>query len=177
LGFLCFQFYTETVYLLLCSEEKGEIQMKYVSTLLVLIISLLTVSSIAGMPPDIQKEVKSRIAAKYPDNYSLQKTLIDGQISAYNYLQTYAPRSMPRTTLEKVKANISSKYPYNYSLQKTLIEGQVSAYEFIQSYFPRSMPADVYARVKNKIESRYPYNYSLQKTLIEGQVKSYSQIK
>jgi hypothetical protein len=81
-----------------------------------------------GMPADTLDKVKKSIASKYPDNYSLQKILIDGQKESYDFLENYAPSSIPPDVLEKIKNNIVSKYPDNYSLQKTLIEAQVKSY-------------------------------------------------
>ena len=47
------------------------------------------------MPVDVMRRVRASVEARYPDNYSMQKLLIDDQVSSYRFLQTYAPASMP----------------------------------------------------------------------------------
>jgi len=36
-----------------------------------------------GVPDDVLRDLKARYAAKYPHNYSMQKTLVQSQIKSY----------------------------------------------------------------------------------------------
>ena len=87
----------------------------------------------AEMPSDVLNVVKAKIAKKYPDNYSLQKTLIDGQKESYDFLGNYYPEDIPDDVLDRIKEKYARKYPLNFSLQKTLIEGQVKSYRELQN--------------------------------------------
>jgi len=98
------------------------------SALFIALTLFTTILYAEEMPSDILAKVKAHIASKFPDNYSLQKTLIEAQRQDYEFLANYAPPSVPPDVLAKIKAHIASNFPDNYSLQKTLIETQVDAY-------------------------------------------------
>ncbi len=105
-----------------------------------MMIAFLSVTCANGMPGDILAEVKSSIESRYPDNYSMQKTLIDDQVESYDFLQDYYPSSVPSDVFEQIKESIESRYPYNFSMQKTLIQDQVESYEFLENYSPDDVP-------------------------------------
>src|SRR6266550_2711697 len=49
----------------------------------------LTVGQLAAaqeIPPDVMKRVRADIEARYPDNYSMQKLLIEDQVRSYRAL-------------------------------------------------------------------------------------------
>lgn len=85
-------------------------------------------SSAQSMPPAVMSRVRAQIESRYPDNYSMQKILIDAQIKAYSFLASYSPAGVPTDTLSSVRAEIVGRYPDNYTMQKILIEAQVKAY-------------------------------------------------
>ena len=157
------------------NKSYEEINMKKSVSVIVFAImfAFASVSYAGGMPAYILGKVKASIESRYPDNYSMQKTLIADQVQSYEFLQGYSPLSVPSDVFEKIKDSIKSRYLYNFSMQKTLIQDQVQSYEYLKSYAPSSVPSNVLDRIKNKISSRYPYNFSMQKTLIEDQVQSY----
>ena len=99
-------------------------------TLLTLTMSamLLGGAHATEMPDNVLASVKDAVAKRYPDNYSLQETLIDAQIESYMFLQSYAPDGVPPDVLAKIKTNVASRYPDNFSLQQTLVEAQVKSY-------------------------------------------------
>lgn len=80
------------------------------------------------MPNDILAIVKRNIEKKYPDNYSVQKMLIEAQVKDYAFIQRYNPAGVPEDVFIRVKRKIESKYPNNFSVQKMLIEAQVKDY-------------------------------------------------
>lgn len=131
------------------------------------------VAAAQAVPPDVVERIRSSIEARYPDNYSMQKILIEDQFESHRFLQTYRPSDIPTDVFRRIKASIESRYPDNYSMQKTLIENQVESYRFLQAYQPPGVPRDVFERIEAPIMSRYPDNYSMQKTLIEDRVESY----
>ena len=80
------------------------------------------------MPSATKERIKTTLAEKYPDNYSVQKTLLEGQIDSYKFLQNYSPSEMPAAVCNSVKQTLLNKYPDNFSVVKTLLEGQVKSY-------------------------------------------------
>ena len=100
---------------------------------LIIVLFLFAVPAVSGeMPEKTLSMVKAKIAKKYPDNYSLQRTLINGQKEAYSFLENYRPDGVPADVLYKIKTKYAKKYPNNFSLQKTLITKQVEAYLELQ---------------------------------------------
>ena len=93
-----------------------------------IIFDFLSVAYASGMPENILSEVRASIESRYPDNYSMQKTLIQDQVKSYEYLEGYYPSSVPYDVFERIKEKIISRYPYNFSMQKTLIKDQVNSY-------------------------------------------------
>lgn len=80
------------------------------------------------MPADVFEKVKANIEAQYPNDFSTQKLLIDGQKKSYEFLSSYVPESMPPDVFAKVKADVEARYPNDFSVQKLLIQGQVKSY-------------------------------------------------
>jgi hypothetical protein len=153
--------------------RKGNMKRTASAIFFAVMLAFASVSYGGEMPADIFAKVKASIESRYPDNYSMQKTLIANQVQSYKFLQSYSPSIVPSDVFENIKGAIESRYPYNFSMQKTLIQDQVQSYEYLKTYAPSSVPQNVLDRIKNKISSRYPYNFSMQKTLIEDQVRSY----
>ncbi len=131
-----------------------------------------------SVPEDVEKRIRQIYTEKYPDNFSMQKILIDEQLASYRLIKRWTNESgVPQNVFNKVKEIYAQKYPYNYSMQKTLILEQCNSYRFLQSYTAEpGIPKNVISDLKQKYEKNYPYNYSMQKTLVENQVKSYIDI-
>jgi hypothetical protein len=108
------------------------------------------------MPHELLNKIKEKYAKKYPDDYSMQKVLINDQIECYRFLQNYEPSGVPYDIFNRIKSKIESRYPYDFSMQKVLIEDQVECYNFLQNYNPPDVPYDVLEKIKRRIESRYP---------------------
>jgi hypothetical protein len=94
-----------------------------------LLLSIVGNIEAGPMPPEVVAKVKQDLAAQWPNNYSLQKTLLDAQIEAYNQLQNYADTQIPPQVITDIKADLARQWPNNFSLQKTLLDAQVSSYK------------------------------------------------
>jgi len=96
--------------------------------LLMLCTSVLAGQSPAQeISPDVLSRIRARIEARYPDNYSMQRALIDDQVEAYKFLQSYAPPSVPVASLRRIRERNQERYPDNYSMQKALLLDQVQS--------------------------------------------------
>ena len=81
------------------------------------------------MPQDVFNKLKETYNQKYPDNYSMQKTLVQDQCESYRFLQSYTSvPGVPNTVLSNLKQKYAQKYPYNFSMQMTLVQDQVRSY-------------------------------------------------
>jgi hypothetical protein len=128
-----------------------------------------------SVPTSVEQRIRQIYAEKYPDNFSMQKTLIEDQLESYRYIERWTSESgVPQDVFNKVKETYAQKYPDNYSMQKTLVQDQCESYRFLQSYTSvAGVPDIVFANLKQKYAQRYTYNFSMQKTLVENQVKSF----
>ena len=77
----------------------------------------------------IKKKIKQIYAEKYPNNFLMQKTMINSQMQTYLFMQGYnsAP-GVPQKVFDRIKKKYQLKYPYNFLMQKTLIQSQVQSY-------------------------------------------------
>src|SRR5437899_11081484 len=105
---------------------------KFIACLALLVLA--ATSAIAqSVPASVEQRIRQIYAQKYPDNFSMQKTLIEDQLESYRYIQRWTSESgVPQDVFNKVKETYAQKYPDNYSMQKTL--GQDQSYRFLQSY-------------------------------------------
>ena len=85
------------------------------------------------VPYEIEQKIKEIYASKYPDDYSMQKILIQDQLESYQLLKnlTYIA-GVPQDILYKLKRIYLAKYPYDYSMQKILIQDQIKSYKELQ---------------------------------------------
>jgi hypothetical protein len=69
-------------------------------------------------------DIKAKLEAQYPGSYSLQKTLLEGHMEAYEYT-----KGLPATDVNaQILGNLLRKYYPSFSLIKTLYEGNIKAY-------------------------------------------------
>lgn len=132
-----------------------------------------------SVPRSVEQKMRQIYAERYPDNSSMQKTLINKQLKSYRFIQCWTSEpGVPQDVFSKEKTIYAQKYPYNFSMQKILIKNQCKSYRFIQSYtFETDVPKSVIANLKQKYAQKYPYNFSKQKTLVQNQVQSYLDLK
>lgn len=81
-----------------------------------------------SMPPDVVARVKENLTSIFPDNYSMQKLMLDDEKQSYKFLSTYAPASVPAEVLQKIKDDMAGTFPDNYSMQKLMIVDQVKSF-------------------------------------------------
>ena len=98
-----------------------------------LVVSLAAAAFAQDVPPDVLAKIRAPIEARYPDNFSMQKTLLNDQIASYRFLLTYAPEGITPERIQQIKRPIEARYPDNYSMQKTLLENQVASFQFLGS--------------------------------------------
>ena len=121
-----------------------------------LIISLVLVTcSLAlaqAIPSSVEQRIRQIYAQKYPDNFSMQKTLIEDQLECYRFIQRWtSEQGVPQDIFTKLKQTYADKYPDNYSMQKTLIQDQCECYRFLQSYTSApGVPQNVFENLKKK---------------------------
>lgn len=73
-----------------------------------------------------QKEI---YANKYPNNFTMQKVLIEDQCRSYLFLQSYnMATGVPDAKIAELKQIYINKYPDNYTMQKILVEDQVKSF-------------------------------------------------
>jgi hypothetical protein len=153
--------------------------MKELVSCLAFVVLAVTSAIAQSVPGSVEQKIREIYAQKYPDNFSMQKTLIQDQLESYRYVQRWTSESgVPQDVFNKVKETYDQKYPDNYSMQKTLVQDQCESYRFMQSYtFVPGVPNTVLANLKQKYAQKYPYNFSMQKTLVQDQVKSYLELQ
>jgi uncharacterized protein YbgA (DUF1722 family) len=128
---------------------------------------------------DVEEKIRDIYVKKYPNDFSMQKTLIESQLEAFDYLSGWSDeKGIPQGIFTKIREIYASKYPGEYSMQQTLVENQFEAYTFMESYnSAEGVPNSTFLRIKDKYQQKYPDDYSMQKTLIENQVESYLDLR
>lgn len=86
-------------------------------------------SASAAVPSDVMKRIKARHAAEFPDNFSMQKIMVDADAKAYRELQSYADPDVPREVLDRIIRKHAQEFPDNYSMQKIMVDADVKAYK------------------------------------------------
>lgn len=144
--------------------------------LVAMALSLSVMSAYAqAVPADVLQQIKQKYAQKYPDNFSMQKTLVEDQVKNYKIMQRWTSEpGVPSQVFNTIKKIYSNKYPDDFSMQNTLVSDQCECYRFVQSYNGNGkVPKRVVDNIKRKYSDKYPFDFSMQKTLILEQVKSY----
>ena len=109
--------------------------MKKVIACLALLVLAATSAVAQSVPASVEQRIRQIYAQKYPDNFSMQKTLIEDQLESYRYIQRWTSEpGVPQDVFNKLKETYNQKYPDNYSMQKTLGQDQCESYRFLQSY-------------------------------------------
>jgi hypothetical protein len=101
---------------------------KFATVLAIITIALSPIAYAENMPADVLSRVRADTAAEYPDNYAVQKLMIDTQKKSYKFLSTYAPAKVPPDVLKKIMSDAAAEYPDNFGVQKLMVETQVKSY-------------------------------------------------
>lgn len=86
----------------------------------------------ASMPLDSLARIKADIASRYPNNYSIQETLIEANVESWKKLQTNFT-GVPDSVYLEIREDVASRYPDNYSIQETLVEAQAESWKRLNS--------------------------------------------
>lgn len=79
--------------------------------------------------PDFEKKIRLIYARRYPNDFSMQKTLIEDQLNSYNHMQRWKSEpQVPQNIFDNLKNQYAKRYPDDYSMQKTLLEDQIKSY-------------------------------------------------
>jgi len=82
-----------------------------------------------SVPSDVKQKLQRIYANKYPNNPSLQETLIRDQIESYLLLQRWkSAEGVPKDKFKELIEIYKLKYPNDYSMQKTLIQYDITKY-------------------------------------------------
>ncbi len=89
-----------------------------------------TLQPVSGtIPADILKKVKARHTAEFPDNFSMQKIMVDADIKAYKEIQSYSDAQVPKEILQRIIQKHAREFPYNYAMQKIMVDADIKAYK------------------------------------------------
>jgi hypothetical protein len=90
-------------------------------------------TSHGAIPENVLRQIKEMAAAKWPNNYEMQKYTIGEQRKGYLFLQSYSNSTVPPSLLKDILSSARQKWPNNYEMQKYTIEQQVSAYNDLKN--------------------------------------------
>ena len=80
-------------------------------------------------PSDFEKRIRLIYARKYPNDFSMQKALIDDQLKSYHHMQRWKSEpQIPQNIFDNLKNEYGNKYPDDYSMQKALLADQIKSY-------------------------------------------------
>jgi hypothetical protein len=81
-----------------------------------------------GIPTYIYNQIVNKIKREYPNEYTVQKTIIDMEIKNYKAVKNYSDSRVPNNILNQIKQKIINEYPNEYTTQKTLIDMEIKNY-------------------------------------------------
>jgi hypothetical protein len=62
--------------------------MKKSALIIALLVLFAPLTYAEEMPPDVLARIKTKVSAQYPDDFSVQALLINGEKSSYEFLST-----------------------------------------------------------------------------------------
>jgi hypothetical protein len=78
---------------------------------------------------DISSSIRAFAEKEWPDDYEMQKFVINQQTEAYNWVVTATSATgVPQDVFEKIKIKAADEWPNDYAMQKFVINQQVNAY-------------------------------------------------
>ena len=105
-----------------------------------LALSLCATVQAQEVPPAVMAKIRAPIEAKYPNNFSMQKTLIDDQIASYRFLLKYAPDGIAKEVLQKMRSPLEARYPDNYSMVNRFSKTKWPRFDFWVAISRRKSP-------------------------------------
>lgn len=87
----------------------------------------------AVVPDSIVEAIKASAAEEWPDDYAMQRHVLETESAAYLWIVGYeAPEGVPDDVAERIRAKAAEEWPHQYTMQKYVIEQQVAAYLELQ---------------------------------------------
>lgn len=90
-------------------------------------------TEVNSVPPQVDRAIRQIYARKYPNDYSMQKVLVEDQLASYLFLQQHnSAQGVPQAVFNEIRQKYAAKYPEDFSMQKTLIADQIRSYLQLQ---------------------------------------------
>ena len=104
--------------------------MRRIALVVIMLTSLLFPASIfaENIPDDVLARIKSKIAERYPGNYSMQKMLVDADVNSWKELQRNYT-GVPDSVFLDIRGRVAERYPDNFSMQKMLVDADAKAWK------------------------------------------------
>lgn len=87
----------------------------------------------SGIPPTVMQTIRRLAQQEYPDDYTMQRYIIEQQCESFSAIQVFPTSGIPGNVYAKIREKAVSEYPDDYSMQKYTIEQQVDAYRQLHS--------------------------------------------
>jgi hypothetical protein len=87
------------------------------------------VTSSISIPAEILNEIKKRHEIKFPDDYSMQRIMVNSDVKAYKELKTYSDGQVPSEILKRILEKRAQEFPGNFSMQRIMVNSDVKAYK------------------------------------------------
>lgn len=161
-------------------DQRGDFPVRLkLKTLLHIAASMALCSSIAlaqDLPTEVESLIKEKAAERFPDDFSMQKYVIDEQVEAYGLVEEHASESMSDEVFAKVKEKALQRFPDDFAMQKYILDEQEEAHAFLQSYSPE-IPHEITEKIRKKAAGRFPLDFAMQKYVTEEQVEAYIELQ
>lgn len=76
----------------------------------------------------IAEAIRVFAKSEWPDDFSMQRHVIEEQTEAYNWLQNFVEPRVPPADMDKIFVKAIEEWPSDFAMQKHVVEEQVEAY-------------------------------------------------
>lgn len=87
----------------------------------------------SGIPPAVMQTIRRFAQQEYPDDYAMQRSIIEEQCESFSAIQVVPTSGIPGDVYAKIREKAVAEFPDDYSMQKYTIEEQVDAYRQLYS--------------------------------------------
>jgi Cdc6-like AAA superfamily ATPase len=109
-----------------------------------------------------EKIIKEKSLSEWPDDYTMQASVIQEQQKAVESLKKLDTNELPDDIFKKLKDKSKSEYPRDFVMQLHVFQEQRSAYKKVNELAPGKLPGGLFNKILSKAKSSWPNDYVMQ---------------
>jgi hypothetical protein len=128
---------------------------------------------VPDLPPDIKQQIRLHAESEWPDDFEMQKHVVDSQSDAYWQLQALAVADGDNLIIRQAIAHAASEWIDDFEMQLHTAQNQIASAQAFFSFKLPGVPEQVMDKIRAKAVADWPDDREMQMHTLRNQVEAW----